>query len=433
MPIAAGPLRFLLAFLLCATFGLAVATPGHGLGGSLDKTFSGDGMVRVHTRYGDEAHDMALDREGRIVLVGVTWIRGDALPTAEVMRLTPGGALDRSFSGDGRRTLRFGAGGNVAEAVAIQRDGRIVIVGHRYAYASDGTALMDIARLLPGGRLDRSFGNEGVKEINLRYSREDAAESVAIQDDGKIVVGGAADDRGLLVRLRPSGRFDRTFGSRGRVLTAPTGKHFKALAIQPDGRILGANYPLVRYLSNGRLDPSFGDGGEAIDPAGPQSWGCTDIALKRNGRIVCSSHFHNDDLSSQSRDAAVVQWLPDGHPDSTFGGDGVIVTGIEPSPGPQRGGSFDEAYSVAIQPDGKILTAGTTYAITGPYPGDSFLVIRYRASGELDSSFGDGGIVRTQFTGWTDYADTVALQRDGRIVVGGTALGSDMAVARYLP
>jgi hypothetical protein len=87
-----------------------------------------------------------------------------------------------------------------------------------------------------------------------------------------------------------------------------------------------------------------------------------------------------------------------------------------------------------VQPDGKIITAGWTYSITpGPYQGDSFLVIRYLASGELDRSFGDAGIVRTQFTGWIDHADTVALQRDGRIVVGGTALDSDMAVTRYLP
>jgi uncharacterized delta-60 repeat protein len=323
----------------------------------------------------------------------------------------------------------------VAAAVAIQPDGRIVIVGHRYAYASNGASLMAIARLLPGGAFDRSFSGDGRKEVDLPYSREDAGESVVIQGDGKIIVGGEADDRPALVRLRAGGRLDPTFGVRGHVLAEPNGERFEALALEPDGRILAAGEPLARYLANGTPDMSFGNGGRAIDPAGPQSWGCSDIAVQRNGKIVCSSYFANYDLSSQSWDAAVVRWLPDGQPDSDFGEDGVVITGVEPSPGPQQGGSSEEVYSIAIQTDGKILTAGATYssATTGPYAGHSFLVIRYRSTGDLDSSFGEGGIVRTQFTGWIDGACTVRLRRDGRIVVGGTAHDSDMAVARYMP
>jgi uncharacterized delta-60 repeat protein len=433
--IAVGQRRFVPAFVLLATVGLALAGPARGAPGSLDPTFSGDGKVRIRTHYIDEAHDMTLDAKGRIVLVGVIWIRPDGLPTGEVVRLTPTGALDDSFSRDGRRTIRFGTGGNVADGVAIQPDGRIVIVGHRYAYAPNGAALMEIARLLPSGRFDRSFGDDGRREIDILYSREDAADSVVVQEDGKIVVGGQADDRGALVRLRPNGRLDRTFGTRGRVLTKPDGSHFEALALQPNGRILGATARLVRYLPDGSPDTSFGEGGVAIDPAGPETWGCTDIALQPDRKIVCSSYFENYDPSSESSDAAVLRWTARGVPDSTFGTDGVVVTGVEPSPGPEQAGSFEEAYSVAVQADGRIVTAGATYsgATTGPYAGHSFLVIRYRLSGELDSSFGDGGIVRTQFTGWIDRADTVALDREGRLVVGGTALDSDMAVARYLP
>jgi uncharacterized delta-60 repeat protein len=434
VPTEIGQRRFLIAFALFAIFGLALATPARSAPGSLDKAFSGDGKVRVRTHYIDEAHDMALDTNGRIVLVGITWIRADGLPTIEVMRLTPTGALDGSFSRNGRRTLRFGRGGNVADAVAIQPDGRIVIVGHRYAWARNGAALMGIARLLPGGRLDRSFSGDGRREVDLPYSREDAGESLAVQEDGKIVIGGEADDRGALVRLRPSGRLDYSFGRRGHVLTEEDGSRFTSLALQPNGRILGATDRLVRYLPEGSPDASFGESGVAIDPAGPRTWGCLDIALQKNGKIVCSSAFINDDPLSQSEDAAVLRWRQDGVPDSGFGTDGVVVTGVEPSPGPQQGGSTEEALSVVVQPDGKIITAGWTYSITpGPYDGHSFLVIRYLASGERDSSFGEGGIVRTQFTGWIDRACTVALRGDGRIVVGGTVLDSDMAVARYLP
>jgi uncharacterized delta-60 repeat protein len=436
VPIEVGQRRFLIAFALLAMSGLALATPARSVPGSLDQTFSGDGKVRVRTDHMDEAHDMALDPQGRIVLVGTIWSGPLDQPRVEVIRLTPAGALDTSFSSDGRRTIRFRRGWSVGNDVAIQADGRIVVVGHWLDTSGTGVARMEIARLLPGGRFDSSFSGDGRREVDFRYTRQDAAESVVIQGDGKILVGGEADERAALVRLRPSGRLDRTFGTRGRVLTAPTGERFESLALQPDGRILGANYPLVRYLANGRPDPSFGDGGEAIDPAGPQSWGCTDIALQKNGKILCSSHFNNYEVSSQSSDAAVVRWTPDGHPDASFGSDGVIITGIEPSPGPQQSGSQEEAYSVAVQSDGKILTAGTTYsyATTGPYAGDSFLVIRYRSSGELDSSFDDGGIVRTQFTRWNDdRACCVELERTGKVVVGGTALNSDMAVARYLP
>jgi uncharacterized delta-60 repeat protein len=323
----------------------------------------------------------------------------------------------------------------VAEAVAIQSDGRIVVVGRRYAYRRNGAALVEIGRLFPGGRIDRSFGADGHKEIDIPYSLEDAAESVAIQDDGKIVVGGEADDRGLLVRLRPGGRLDRTFGTRGWVLTKPDSSRFEALALQRNGRILGATHRLVRYLPDGRPDPSFGDNGVAVDPVGPNTWGCSDIGIQRDRKIVCSSGFINDDPSSNSWDAAALRWTSAGVPDSTFGMDGVVTTGIELSPGPQQAGSQEEAFSVAVQADGKILTVGKTYsyATTGPYTRDSFLVVRYRPSGELDGSFGNGGVVRTQFTGYIDWADSVALQADGKIVVGGTASNSDLAVTRYLP
>jgi uncharacterized delta-60 repeat protein len=338
VPTEIGQRRFLIVFALFAIFGLALATPARSAPGSLDKAFSGDGKVRVRTHYIDEAHDMALDTNGRIVLVGITWIRADGLPTIEVMRLTPTGALDGSFSRNGRRTLRFGRGGNVADAVAIQPDGRIVIVGHRYAWARNGAALMGIARLLPGGRLDRSFSGDGRREVDLPYSREDAGESLAVQEDGKIVIGGEADDRGALVRLRPSGRLDYSFGRRGHVLTEEDGSRFTSLALQPNGRILGATDRLVRYLPEGSPDASFGESGVAIDPAGPRTWGCLDIALQKNGKIVCSSAFINDDPLSQSGDAAVLRWRQDGVPDSGFGTDGSSSPESSRHPARSKGG-----------------------------------------------------------------------------------------------
>jgi len=377
---------------------------------------------------------MALDARGRIVLVGLIWIREDGLPSVEVMRLTATGSLDRSFSRDGRRRVRLGAGGNVADAIAIQSDGRIVIVGHRYAYSNTGTAIMSIVRLLPGGRLDRSFGREGHKEIDIPYSLEDAAESVVIQDDGKILVGGEADDWGVLVRLHANGRVDRTFGAQGRVLTAPDGSRFTALALQRNDRILGATQRLVRYLPDGTPDSSFGEAGVAVNPPGAHMWGCSDIALQVDRKIVCSSYIINYEPESNSHDAAVLRWKPRGVPDAGFGSNGVVITGVEPSPGPESSGSQEEAYGVMVQPDGKIVTAGFTYsyATSGPYVRDSFLVIRYLSSGALDTSFGEKGIVRTQFTGFIESAEADAF-RSNRIVVGGTANDSDMAVTRYVP
>jgi uncharacterized delta-60 repeat protein len=195
----------------------------------------------------------------------------------------------------------------------------------------------------------------------------------------------------------------------------------RGLARQPDGKLVtggittsvvagvtNTDFGLARYTADGSLDSAFGVGGRVVTDFGSadEIWG---IALEPDGRIVAAGRTGTN--------LAVARYNADGSLDPTFGVGGKVVTDL---------GSTEVARSVAIQPDGKIVVAGQT--------GGDFAVVRYNADGSLDTSFGSGGVVRTDFGGGTDLARTVLVEPDGKIVVAGrTQLGSTVqfAVARY--
>ncbi len=166
-------------------------------------------------------------------------------------------------------------------------------------------------------------------------------------------------------------------------------------------------------LSAGSLDTSFGIGGMVLTQGIGEAF---DAALQSNGDIVAAGGF--------SGSIVVARYNPGGSADTTFGNNGVVTTSL--------GTGMDQAEGVAIQPDGKIVVAGFTQGAT---TGLDFAVLRYNSNGTLDTTFGKGGIVTTDFDGLNDQAADVVLQPDGKIVVGGTATVSanttDFAVVRY--
>ena len=337
--------------------------------GSLDPGFSDDGRVNTRVGVKDSANAVAIQGDGKIVAAGET-AAGDG--RFALVRYNPNGSLDPSFGGDGKVVTDIGGGDDGANAVAIQPDGKIVAAGN----TAFGGGNFGVARYHPDGSLDPSFEGNGKLEIGL--GGEETAHAVAIQADGRIVVAGSTDigDGGFaLVRLDPDGSPDPTFDGDGLVYTDrndDTGA--RAVAIQADGRIVAAgaqdlgdsDFALTRYMPDGSLDPSFdGNGSLATDFAGGEEIARA-IAIQADGRIVAAG-----ERAPGNADFALARYTPDGSLDSSFGGDGRVLTEF---------GEFDFATSAAIQPDGRIVAAGGRTAMGG---GGEFALARYHAVAEV--------------------------------------------------
>jgi uncharacterized delta-60 repeat protein len=403
--------------LLCL---LALAPAAHGAG-ELDPSFSGDGKVVTGFAGNDQAHDIAIQADGKIVAAG--WRRvGDGFAfDFALARYNPNGSLDPSFGGDGRVVTDFG-GDDRSFAVAIQANGKIVAAGQ-------ATADFALARYKSDGSLDPSFGGDG--KVTTDFGGFDRANAVAIQADGKIVAAGwcCAGQNFALARYNADGSLDRTFDGDGKVVT-DFGRDDRPLdiAIQADQKIVAAgttgrnvpdtDFALARYNANGSLDSTFdGDGRVVTDFGLSTGDGAAGVAIQPDGKVVAAG-------ATASGNFALARYNPNGSLDPSFSGDGKLRTDF---------GNLDGAADVAIQPDGRIVAAGGS----GTGSEFDFALARYRPRGGLDATFGGDGRVLTDF-GAEDYAIAgVAIQADGRIVAAGfTSIGSspyNFALARYLP
>lgn len=230
---------------------------------------------------------------------------------------------------------------------------------------------------------------------------------------------------------------DPTFGSGGHVFTdfSANDDYGFAIALQPDGRMIVAGqsgvYPvfhaaLARYNSKGQLDPTFGTGGKVIAALDAGGDGLAAIALQPDGKVVAAgSVIHNNWPLS----FLLARFNPDGTFDTNFGNEGVVLTNF--------GDSTAEANALILQSDGKIVVAGVSGAGSGSELND-FALARYNSNGSLDQTFGNGGKVKTHFPGVYNTgsrATAAALQPDGKLVVAGTykneATAREFALARY--
>jgi uncharacterized delta-60 repeat protein len=325
------------------------------------------------------------------------------------------GDLDASFSGDGKRVTDLGGLDSAAEVV-IQADGKIVVAGNA---GSD----FAVIRYTPTGALDSSFGVGGVVVTDL--TNYDVASGLAIQRNGKIVVAGTAGTNVGVIRYLTDGSLDRTFGLGG-VATADF-RHYDAeadgVAIQDDGKILVAGsghvgkFALARFTTGGVLDTTFSENGKAITCFGPYGGSAADVAIDSNGMIVA--------VGESRYDFAVARYRPDGKLDTTFGGgDGRLRVHFGPA---------DGAMGVAIESDDQIIVSGYT---SPKMQGPRIALARLQTNGKPDPTFGGGdGEVRTKL-GDTSFGRDVAIDAAGRIVViGDSSTGNteQFAVLRYEP
>jgi uncharacterized delta-60 repeat protein len=404
------------------------------LDGTPDSTFDGDGKVLTSLGSGFQtAQAVLVQRSGlfssRIIVAGYVF-EGSQSKFA-VVKYFLGGTPDNVFDMDGIVTTPIGAANSFGQAALFQ-SGRILVAG----YVQTGNNNNDFAMVrynLSSGLLDTTYDDDGIKTQDVA-EREAYAQDVVIQPDGKSVVVGYSSDgdsrqAAAIARYNSDGTPDTTFGELGKLLpfVSALTSEASAVAIQPDGKIVVAgsastndnsDFMVLRLLENGTLDDSFDGDGIAMTQIGTSTDVAYDVTLQPNGRIVAVGSSHN----GTDTDFAAVRYHTNGSLDMSFDGDGKATTAIA--------SGDDDAASVAIQPDGKIILAGT-----GTFTGPRFAMIRYNTNGTLDNSFGSFGRVATE-VGVVSRGFGMALQPDGKIVVGGVAAVSqteiDMALLRYL-
>ncbi len=327
----------------------------------------------------------------------------------------PPGTLDETFNGVGMVGLALSDKTVAAKGVAVQADGRIVVVGKH----SGGQ--FAIARFLEDGTLDASFGSGGT----VVSAKNGELNGVAIQPNGRIVAVGTGSPHITLMRVLADGKLDPTFGNSGYASlgsgSAASSKGL-GLVLQSDGKIVAAGSAnssgtLFRYLGDGTLDNSFSSNGQAAAPETSTLYG---VALQTNGFIVGAGTRTNTDP-----DMFLFRTDANGAPDTGLGGAEGKSYNV---------GVPDYAYGMALDSAGKIVMAGTDGSGM-----EKYAVVRVLPGGDLDSAFGTGGIVKGSFSGMkASFLRAVVLQPDDRILaigyaVAGAEENSPCAVLRLMP
>lgn len=380
--------------------------------GPLDITFGFHGVAFDAMTEEGGPISMAILPSGKIVTVG--YLRGRYGIHILVKRNNLNGSPDTTF-GSGGRVITYISNYASGDAVAIQADGKIIVA----AFTDDGTVLI---RYNTDGSLDKTFGpNNGMplgagKVITQSHGSHS---SIVIQPNGQIILAGDTSSDFTLERYNTNGSLDTSFGNNGLVRTDFNGRvdKSKAVLLQPDGKIIIAGnsvekFALARYNSNGSIDTSFGNQGRVTTTFTATNT-LSKIALQPDGKIVAVGYTYTD-----SR-IILLRYNSNGSLDTTFGTNGKVMTKTH---------NGSSASGLVIQPDGRIIVSGTDYDTH-----HSFLLVRYKNNGTLDSTFGNNGILVSELCDGVESVG-IALQPSGKaIVAGGCGMGdrSGFALARY--
>ena len=414
-----GLLLLCLIGLFSLTLPVLAANPG-----DLDPSFGNGGVITTTLFSTATARAVAIQSDGKIIMFGNSQANAFALS-----RHNSDDSLDSGFGNGGGVTTTIGSNISSGEDVAIQLDGKIVVIG----FSSNGGPpyTFALARYNNNGSLDSNFGKGGI--VTTTIGTYAFGFAVAIQPDGKIIVAGNSSIGGwisfALARYKSNGSLDSSFGSSGIVTTSfGHNDHGGAVVIQSDGKIVVGgihsaggedSFALARYNSNGSLDSSFGSSGIVINPVGKLATH-GDIAIQSDGKIIFIGASSTNDVSLHFN-ATLARYNVNGSLDSGFGNSGIVTTSI---------GSDIFGNAIAIQPDGKIVVIG------GSYYNNQFVtsaLARYTITGSLDSNFGTDGIVTTTVDLSSDGSD-IAIQPDGKIVAAGSSYDGSQGrftLARY--
>ena len=380
----------------------------------------------------------------RRVLTGL----GCILITAGTLLIVPVTLLRPMQSQDGTPDATFGTMGIIRAdfsghfdslgGLAIQSDGKIIVVGRTSDASGASTALVRYNR---DGSLDASFGSGGM--VFSKVARMEGAGSVVLLPDGKILVAGVAFGHGqdfAVARFNGDGTVDTTFGNGGGIVNDFNGPDIAFdMKVQPDGKFLlggstgrsdmlqASSYAVARYKSQGALDKSFGSRGKvSIEFSSGFDFGYA-MALQPDGKIVLAG---GTGFNSRTSPWGLVRFNSNGSLDAGFGNGGKVTTEFL--------GFQSEVHAIVIQPDGKIVAAGRTEQPERSGLPDLLAIARYNNDGSLDMTFGSGGKATYDFFGRGGVALALALQHDGKILVAGSVGNEraakpkvDFAVLRY--
>lgn len=398
--------------------------------GTLDTTFGTGGKVVTDFGSADNV-SLALaiqPADGKLVAAGCSSNGAD--DDFALVRYNPDGSLDATFGAGGIVTTNFNNSTDCINAVAVQSDGKIVAAGY---YFNGSYFRFALARYNTNGTLDDTFGTGG--KVMTRFTNlDDLAWAIIIQTDGKIIAAGEADTDFAVARYNTDGSLDATFDVDGKVRTSLV-KFDSAYgaALQTDGKILAAgesgsgtnsDFAAVRYNSDGSLDASFDGDGIAVISVGAGDEFATSVAIDTSGKIVLggfSSNGANDDF-------AVVRLNAGGTLDSSFGsGGGKVLTDF-------GGGSFDYISAVAASA-GRIIAVGSAganfaaAAYSAPTSGGCTYTLM-PGSADFPAAGGSGSFTLTVAGGGAGCTYT-AVSNDSFVTIMGGASGADSGTVSY--
>ena len=403
--------------------------------GTLDLTFANNGQFVLDNGQVDLFTDVEIRPDGKIIAVGITYDPTFAAST-QVMRFTPDGAVDQTFANNGIFTYSLNAEANIFDLV-IRPNGKILMVGSTTDYNVYNFLLLQLNEDgIPDNSFGTN-GVVVQKISALENFYEDHAYAVALQSDGKFVVAGKSHDNDyrfspVVVRFTENGQLDSSFGTSGvaRINVSESENDFDGVLVQPDGKIVASGHIantflsfamlVVRFMPDGTLDQSFDSDGilnwaySGVDDEG------FDITMTEDNNYLVSGFTTT---VTYNYSMLLIKLNQQGGFVTDFGTNGVVIADQ---------GSYDVGAKVLVQADNKILVGGGS-GDSPPNDAD-FAVWRYNPNGTPDNTFGTNGLAKVQFSGNFDEALSIALQPDGKIIAVGKARSSlnfDFAMVRF--
>lgn len=384
------------------------------------------GMLR------DNAYGVAITRDDKILVAGATFNGTDS--DALLARFLPDGKLDATFGDKGFVALNSGLGDDKAFAITERWDGRIFVAGQLH---NGKNADFAVWRFLANGKLDATFGKDGAARMDFGHG-DDTALSIALQSDGKVLAGGTAtgqkDKDFAMVRLLSNGAIDPGFGDSGKMITSAGDKFNRpgdesgyAILIQPSGKLTQVGFSeiagqsvlsVVKYLSDGRLDKNFGKDGSLFPVFPGKGTRAYTAVYDLRGRLWVAGCSE----TGTTRNLMVTRVLPNGVVDARFGEKGLVTI--------PTGMNQNTVYGMEIDSQGRAVIAGAA----GEGNKMNFAIARLDETGKLDTSFASNGKHILNGSGKYDSAYSLAIQSDGKIVtagVGSEGTGYQIVLLRY--
>jgi uncharacterized delta-60 repeat protein len=403
----------------------------------LDKDFGNGGKVLSHIKKTNVIiNDVAIQADQKIVVAGTLYDTRfspySSMSQFLVVRYNANGTIDSSFGVDGAATKDIGVNTNDIRSIAIQPDGKIVAGGTIQLPYSHDTHFA-LVRFNSNGLVDSTFGTNGLATTTFQNNADihEDLEKVIIKPDGKILAGGYSYDHFnimaptnvVIAQYNSNGTIDSSFGTNGKVISStgsPVSYIGFTMVLRADSKIIAGgphinkSFAPMQFNANGMRDSTFGVNGFGDTIT---SFVVRDQILQHDGKMVYAGNRNSEIV-------VLIRYKSNGTFDSTFGNNGKAISNITTL--------GEDATSLHLGLNGKFLVTG--YVNQSVQGGSNFALIQYNSNGTIDTTFGEKGLVTTDFNGYQDVSHASVIQPDGKIILAGysrDSLTRYTALARY--